>query len=100
VTQFATRYLSAHSKLPDKFAVTPEMLDEFKVFLAQRDIQPNLSEWTRERNWITSRLKQELITQARGVAAGDEIEMQRDPQVQAALQAVEKDTLAQLEHGG
>jgi carboxyl-terminal processing protease len=96
VTQFATKYLSAHSKLRDEFTVTPEVLDEFKVFLAQRDIQPNLSEWTRERNWITSRLKQELITQARGVAAGDEIEMQRDPQVQAALQAVEKDTLAQL----
>jgi len=100
VTQFATQYLSTHSKLPDKFSVTPEILDEFKVFLSQRDIQPNVSEWARERNWMTSRLKQEVITQARGVAAGDEIEMRRDPQVQAALQAVEKDTLAQLERGG
>lgn len=100
VTQFATQYLSAHSKLADKFSVTPEILDEFKVFLAQHDIQPNVSEWARERNWMTSRLEQEVITQARGVAAGDEIEMQRDPQVQAAVQAVEKDTLAQLEHGG
>jgi carboxyl-terminal processing protease len=98
VTQFATQYLSAHSKLLDKFSVTAEILDEFKVFLAQRDIQPNVSEWARERNWVTSRLKQEIITQARGVAAGDEVEMQRDPQVRAALQAVEKDTLAQLEH--
>lgn len=99
VTHFATRYLSAHSQLPDKFAVTPEILDEFKVFLAQRDIQPSVSEWSRDQNWITSRLKQEIVTQARGVAAGDEIEMQRDPQVQAALRAVEKDTLAQLERG-
>jgi hypothetical protein len=32
-------------------------------------------------------LKQEIVTQAQGVAAGDEIEMQRDPQVQAALKA-------------
>ena len=100
VTRFATQYLAAHSQLPDQFTVTSEMLDEFKVFLAQRDIQPNVSEWARERNWITSRLEQEVVTQARGVAAGDEIEMQRDPQVEAALQAVEKDTLAELQRAG
>jgi carboxyl-terminal processing protease len=90
VTNFATQYLQSHTPLPPHFEVTPEIIDDFEVFLASRNIQPSLSEWTTERNWITSRLKEEILTQARGVARGDEIADQRDPQVQAALKAVEK----------
>lgn len=90
VLNFATQYLSQHKPLPDDFEITPEILDDFKVFLSERNIQPSLADWSRDRTWISSRLQQEIITQGKGVAAGDEIEMQRDPQVQAALQAAEK----------
>jgi carboxyl-terminal processing protease len=38
--------------------------------------------------WVRSRLKEEIVTQARGVDKGDEIEAQRDPQIQAALKAL------------
>ena len=78
------------------WAITPELLDEFKVFLSMRGIQPNVSEWSRERTWISNRLKQEIVTQAVGVAAGDEIEMRQDPQVQAALRSIEKQPVAEL----
>jgi carboxyl-terminal processing protease len=94
VLNFATQYLSQHSPLPGSFEVTSLLLDDFKVFLAERNIQPNIADWSRDRGWITSRLKQEIVTQARGVAAGDEIEMQRDPQVRQALRAVEKSEIA------
>lgn len=90
VTSFATEYLSKHSPLPENFDVTTDMLDEFKVFLSLRNIQPSVADWSRDRKWIVSRLKAEVITQARGVAAGDEIESQRDPQVQEALKSVKK----------
>jgi len=89
VTNFATQYLQSHTPLPAHFEVTPEIIDEFQVFLSSRNIQPSLSEWTAERSWVTSRLKEEILTQARGVARGDEVADQRDPQVQAALKAVE-----------
>ena len=82
VTAYATQYLSLHSPLAANFEITPDVLDEFKVFLSMRNIQPGVADWARERVWITSRLKQEIVTQALGVAAGDEIEMRRDPQVQ------------------
>jgi carboxyl-terminal processing protease len=95
-TAYATQYLSAHSPLPGKFEITPDLLDEFKVFLSMRGIQPNVSEWSRERIWISNRLKQEIVTLASGVAAGDEIEMQQDPQVQQALRALEKQTSVEL----
>ncbi len=93
ILNFATQYLSAHTPLPEKFTITPETLDDFKVFLSERNIQPNVADWSRDQNWIISRLQQEIVTQARGVAAGDEIEMQRDPQVKAALQAAENKSL-------
>jgi carboxyl-terminal processing protease len=93
VTSFATQYLQLHSPLPDSFDVTPDVIDEFKVFLSARNIQPSLAEWTQERGWVSSRLKAEIVTQARGVAKGDEIEAQRDPQVQAALRALDEKLL-------
>ncbi len=100
VTAFATQYLSGHSRLPDSFAVTPEILDEFKVFLAARQIEPGMGEWSNERSWISNRLKEEIITQARGVDKGDEILAQYDPQVQAALKAMQAGALVaeRLDH--
>ncbi len=88
ITAFATEYLSGHSPLPDSFHVTPAMMDEFKLFLSARNIQPNVSEWSQEQAWIASRLLEEVITQARGVAQGDEIAAERDPQIQAAISAL------------
>jgi carboxyl-terminal processing protease len=100
VTAFATQYLAKHSPLPANFEVAPDLLDDFKVYLSGRDIQPGISDWSSQRIWITSRLKEEIITQARGVDKGDEVRAQRDPQVQAALKAIQsasKDaTLAQV----
>ena len=93
VTQFATDYLSRHGPLTGSFEVTPEILDEFKVYLSGRQIQPNIAEWASERRWITSRLKQEIITQGQGVDKGDEIQAQQDVQVQAALKAMRNGSL-------
>ena len=88
ITSFATEYLSKHSPLPKAFDVTPEIIDDFKVFLSVRRIQPNIGEWTNERSWITSRLMEEIITQGVGVAEGDQVQAENDPQVQAAIKAL------------
>jgi carboxyl-terminal processing protease len=93
VTSFATQYLAQHTPLPQSFHVTPEILDEFKVFLSSRQIQPSVAEWSAERSWISQRLVEEIITQARGVDKGDELQAQHDPQIQAALKAMREDVL-------
>ncbi|HWB86148.1 MAG TPA: S41 family peptidase [Bryobacteraceae bacterium] len=84
-TTFATEYLSKH-KISEDFEVTGAVLDEFQLFLSQRNIQPGVSEWSRERSFIENRLKTEIFNQAFGVAKGDQIEMQRDPAVLKALE--------------
>ena len=85
---FATEYLQRHTHIPDNFEVTPDLLDEFKVTLSQKNVQPGVGEWTSERPWISYRLKQEILNQGVGVAKGDEIEMQFDPVVRAAVDAI------------
>lgn len=84
-TSFATEYVQRHEIKPD-FQVTPTMLDELQVFLSARQIQPGVRDWANHRDYIQSRLKQEIMTLAFGVAKGDEVEMQRDAIVQRALQ--------------
>ena len=73
ITSFATQYLSGHSPLPEQFEITPDILDDFKVFLSSHQIQPNVGEWSNTLSWVASRLKEEIVTQARGVDKGDEI---------------------------
>jgi hypothetical protein len=80
--------LAHHSSPPANLAITPAMLDDLKVFLTERRIQPAASEWSGELSWIRNRLLEEIVTQAHGVAAGDQIAAQRDLQVQAALEAL------------
>jgi carboxyl-terminal processing protease len=93
ITAFATQYLSTHSPTGAAFEVTPDILDDFKVFLSSRRIQPSLAEWSRERSWLTTRLKEEIVTQAQGVDKGDEIAAQRDPQIQTAVREMQGDTM-------
>ncbi len=87
-TNFATEYVKQHTGITEQFEVTPEVLDEFRQFAAERKIQPPVAEWQSDREWIRSRLKSEILTQAVSVEKGDEIEARRDPQVLAALRAV------------
>jgi len=87
-TSFATQYLSAHSPLPKPFNITPDIIDDFKVYASARRIQPSLAEWTEEKSWVSNRLREELLTQAYGVDKGDEVAAEQDPQTQAALNAI------------
>lgn len=86
-TNFATEYLRTH-KVDADFEITPELLDQFRSFLSDRQIRPGLSEWLAEREFMTNRLKTEIFNQAFGVEKGDEIEAQRDPVVLKAIEVL------------
>jgi carboxyl-terminal processing protease len=84
LTSFAGEYLRTHT-VDDDAPVAPQTLDELKVFLSERSIQPPVADWLSNRDWIASRLQQEILTLKFGVARGDEIEMQRDAVIQTAI---------------
>ncbi len=86
---FATEWLAAHpGEAKREMEITPEILDEFQLWLSRRQIRPSLAEWTAERETVRRRLKQEILNQAVGVAAGDEVELRADPVVLRALSAL------------
>jgi carboxyl-terminal processing protease len=87
-TSFAVEYLRKSPKPAADFQASGALLDEFQVYLSQRGIRPSVSEWSVEREWIRSRLLEEILTQALGVAQGDEIAVARDAQVKEALRAL------------
>jgi len=88
-TTFATAYVDGH-KITQDFEVTPMLLDDFQVFLSQHGIQPGVSEWSAERDFIANRLKTEIFNLTLGVAKGDEVEAQRNPQILKAMELLSK----------
>jgi carboxyl-terminal processing protease len=91
MTAYATEFLARHPGVSETTsAITPAILDDLKVFLAERRIQPGAAEWSAELPWLRSRLSEEIVIQSKGVAAGDQIAAQRDPQVQASISATRK----------
>lgn len=91
-TSFATEYLQQH-KIAPGWEVPGEVLDQFQSWLSERNIQPSLTEWIENRDFIQSRLKTEMYNLALGVEKGDEVAAQSDPQIQKALEAVVKPPL-------
>jgi carboxyl-terminal processing protease len=88
-TTFSIDYFRRHPEITKDFEVSPALLDEFQLFLSQRNIQPGVAEWSRERDFIVNRLKTEIFTQAFGIEKSDEVEAQRDTQIQKALEVIE-----------
>lgn len=89
LTTFATEYLQKN-EIREDFRVPAALLDELKVYAAERRIQPGVGEWLQDKEWIASRLQQELLSLAFGVAKGDEVELRRDPAVQRALESLRR----------
>jgi hypothetical protein len=83
----------------ESFDVPPALLDDFRLYLAQHGIQPGTAEWSSELDFIRIRLKTEIFNQTLGVAKGDEVEAQRDPQIQRAVQLISgRLSVASLQH--
>lgn len=83
--EFAREHVRAGTGFDRTYEIDNATLDAFQGFLAQRRIQPTLAEWSATLDDIRSMLKQEVLNLTVGVAAGDEIELRRDPAVLAAV---------------
>jgi carboxyl-terminal processing protease len=85
---FARFYVTEHKDIDESFQVTPEVLDEFKVWLRKQGAALTEDLWIANRAYLRKRLKVEVFNLAFGVARGDQVAAADDPQVQAAVAAV------------
>ncbi len=88
---FATDFLRRSPRVREDFDVTPQTLDEFQAFVAERQVLPAPGEWSPLRDWLSNRLKTEIFNQALGVEKGDEVEAQRDEVILAAIRELGAD---------
>jgi hypothetical protein len=65
ITSFAGEYLRTHT-IGEDGQVSAETIssamDQLKVFLSERSIQPGVADWLSNRDWIASRLQEEILT--------------------------------------
>lgn len=86
---FATEYLRAERPtIVPGWQVPKPLLDRFRSWLSQNNIQPSLSDWISSAAWIEHRLRQETVNLALGVEEGDKIEAEREPWIVAALESI------------
>ncbi len=85
---FATQYVQEHPDITEKFEVSPALLDQFQAYAAERHIQPGISEWGADREFIRRRILSEILNQSLGVDKGDEVDLKADPLVRKAQQIV------------
>ena len=88
-TEYAAEFLRGR-KIDPGFELTPEILDQFRAWLSERQIQPSLLEWSRNSEYLNTRLLCEIYNLGLGVEKGDEIEARIDPPIQRALQSILK----------
>jgi len=88
-TTFATEYIRDHKITPD-WQVSPQLVDQFQVWLADHRIQPGVAEWSANREYVESRLKTEIFNLTLGVDKGYEVEARIDPPIQRAIEAIAK----------
>jgi carboxyl-terminal processing protease len=85
ITAYATEWLRTNPKPQVGFRLPRVVLDKYQLWLAEKNVQPSLQEWSVDRDWIHSRLEQEITNLSLGVEFGDEVEARRDPQIQRAV---------------
>ena len=84
ITSFASEYLTLHGRVDKSFQPDVNALDDLKDFLARQGIRTPEEYWIPDQEYLKLRIKTEIFNLVFGLAAGDEIEVKGDPQVQKA----------------
>jgi carboxyl-terminal processing protease len=84
ITSFASSYLTLHGKVDRSFEPDEDVLNDFRDFLTRQGIRAPDEFWGPDQNYLKLRIKTEVFTLVFGLAAGDEVEVKGDPQVQKA----------------
>lgn len=85
---FAQGLLQRRGKVGREFKATDEVVGQFEMFLREAGFRAPADEWEKVRPWIRWRIQSEVLTLVYGIEAGEQVEAGNDPQVQAAVAAM------------
>jgi carboxyl-terminal processing protease len=84
-TDFASQYITYHPDLTQSFEPDFDVMTEFRNFLASRRVRTPLEFWAQDQDYLKLRIKTEVFNLVFGLKAGNEVEVNGDPQVLKAL---------------
>jgi carboxyl-terminal processing protease len=87
---YVKHYFATHDKLPDGWDTDDAAVNDFKQFLTSQQITFTDAEFNTNRDVIRRFLKREMYVYAFDIDKGDEVKVERDPDVIAALELLPK----------
>lgn len=86
---FSAYYFSNHStKLPHGWVPSEAVLNDFHDFLMKEKIPFTEADWTRDHSWMRNQLQAELYITAFSYEAKERVDVEHDPEVAAAIEAM------------
>jgi carboxyl-terminal processing protease len=84
ITNFASAYLTLHGRVDQAFQPDESTLEDLRGFLRRQGVRTPDEFWAADQDYLKLRIKTEVFNLVFGLAAGDEVEVKGDPQVQKA----------------
>ena len=87
---YMKHYFATHDSLPDKWDTDEAALNDFRQFLTDQKIAFTAAEFDANRDFMRRFLKREMYVYAFDLDKGDQVKVERDPDVLAALDLLPK----------
>ncbi len=87
---FVVQYTATHKNIARDFDVDEEILDNFAVYLMEKEIEFTEEEFDSAKVYFTKRLKQDISTNLWGLKEGYRVQIQHDPLVHKAIEMLKE----------
>ena len=88
VGDFTTYFLGTKPQVTKNFEVNDSVLAAFRAFLQKQNISYTDADLSANLDWIKREIKKEVFVSVFGLPAGDQVDLQDDPQVEKAIETL------------
>jgi carboxyl-terminal processing protease len=88
VGDFTTYFLGTKPQITKNFEVNDSVLAAFRAFLQKQNISYTDADLNANLDWIKREIKKEVFVSVFGLPAGDQVDLQEDPQVEKAIETL------------
>jgi carboxyl-terminal processing protease len=85
---FARSYLGTRPTVTKDFEVSDSVMKEFREYLSKHNVRYTEPEMAENSDWIKRKIKQEVFMSTFGQQEGFKVQLEADPQVQKAVEAI------------
>jgi carboxyl-terminal processing protease len=95
---FSAVFFSSHdTKLPKGWVPEETVVENFHEYLMKQNIQFNEADWTANHTWVREQLRAEMYVTAFSYEDSQRVIVEQDPEVQKAMDAMQKAAKLQLQ---